>query len=330
MIVTIPAIQAAMIVVTWPNLKIWGFHCHFRHAVQYHYFALIATAPAIAACVCNYLLAQFVVVKSPVYNLPNPLALKSRILPNFVQQDRNSESLIQFRRNLDEVLRVDYPDSLSKAVAIRRWVRQQQARDKHVWMNVRRNHENPHRLLEEQRKGVAGACRRFSYILLGALLSAGLDARIVCFTSSLRRRESHVAVEVWIQELTQWVLLDATCDTAVLVDGKLASALELHEVVVQGQLERIEFERNGTTLEPSPSATAYGRWCRHLFVAMSNAIFDGYAVRLAGPRRLRFLHYSRESPYPRFRKQFLLGLGGCALSLTAMFWALTLLSLGAE
>lgn len=210
MMVTTVAIRAAVILVTRPSdLKDWGFHYHFRHPIQSHHFALIATVLAVAAWVCNYLLAQLVIVKSPVYNVPNPLVLKAHSLPNFIQQDRNSESLIRFRRNLDEILSMDYPDSLSKAVAIRRWVRQQQPQDEHVWLPpFRRNHENPYRLLEEQRKGVPGACRRFSYILLGALLSAGFDARIAWFTNSLRRRgvKSHVTVEVWIEELTQWVL----------------------------------------------------------------------------------------------------------------------------
>jgi len=228
---------------------------------------------------------------------------------------------------------MDYPDSLSKAIAIRRWVRQQQAQDEHVWLPpFRRNHENPHRLLEEQRKGVPGACRRFSYILLGALLSAGFDARIACFTSSLHRSgvRSHVTVEVWIEELTQWVLLDPTYDTVVLVDGKVASALELQEAVVREQLDRITFERNGATLEPCPRPATYGRPCRHLFVAVSNAIFDGYSVRIVGPKRLRFLHYSRESTYPTLRKQVLLGAGGSGLCVSVMFWAWILLSLTAE
>ena len=328
------AIQAAVILVTRASdVKIWGFHYHFRHAIQSHHSALIATVLVVAACVCNYLLAQFVVVKSPVYNIPNPLLFKARSLPTFVQQDRNSESLIHFRRNLDEILRMVYPDSLSKAVAIRRWVRRQQPQDEHVWLPpFRRNHENPYRLLEEQRKGVPGACRRFSYILMGALLTAGFDARIACFTNSLRRRgvKSHVTVEVWIEELTQWVLLDPTYDTVVLVDGKVASALELQEAVVREQLDRITFERNGATLEPHPSPATYGRCCRHLFVAMSNAIFDGYSIRIAGPRRIRFLHYSRGSAYPILRKQLLLGVGGSGLCLSVMFWAWTLLSLSAE
>lgn len=177
-----------------------------------------------------------------------------------------------------------------------------------------------------------GSCRRFSYILLGALLSAGFDARIVCFTRSLHRRsaESHVGVEVWIEELTQWVFLDPTFDTMVQVHGKLASAIELHDAIADGRLDEMAFDRSGVTLEPHPKTEVYGRYCRHLFVAMSNAVFDGYAVRMVGPKRISFLHYSNEAAYPELRKQLLLLVGANGLFLSAVFWAWTLLSMTAE
>jgi len=62
---------------------------------------------------------------------------------------------------------------------------------------------------------------------------------------------------------------------------------------------------------------------------MSNAIFDGYAVRILGPKRISFLHYSREAAYPQLRKQLLLGAGGSGLFLSMVFWAWTVLSLTA-
>ena len=194
---------------------------------------------------------------------------------------------------------------------------------------VKVDHEDPHRLLEEQRSGIPGSCRRFCYILTGALLSAGFDARIVSFTSSLFRRgaKRHVAVEVLIEELDKWVVLDPTFDTLVLVDGRLASALELHEAVVSGRISAITFERNGSALAPHPNPEIYGHYCRHLFMAMSNAIFDGYTVRLFGRKRISFLHYSREVAYPQLRKQLLLGAGSSGLFLGAVFWAWTFLSL---
>jgi Transglutaminase-like superfamily len=308
----------------------WRTFRHLRHAVASHHLALIATALIIVACVCIYFLSQMVVVKAKVYDSFDPREFSARRLPEFVQQNRNSKSLVEFRRYLDGMLSLEYPDSLSKAVAIRRWVRRQQSQDKSVWSTtVKVNHEDPHRLLEEQRNGIPGSCRRFCYILTGALLSAGFDARVVSFTSALTRRGvcRHVVVEVLIEELDKWVLLDPTFDTLVLIDGRLASALELNEAVVGGRLDAIVLERDGSTLAPHPEPEIYGRYCRHLFMAMSNAIFDGYTVRFLGRKRMSFVHYSREATYPQLRKQLLLGAGGGGVLLSMLFWAWTILSL---
>jgi hypothetical protein len=62
------------------------------------------------------------------------------------------------------------------------------------------------------------------------------------------------------------------------------------------------------------TAKLRGLFCKHLFVAMSNAIFDGYAVRMESPRRIRFLLYSRTILYPEVRKQLLLGTAGTSPS----------------
>lgn len=325
------ALLSFAVILTLPAARgHWRAFHHLRHAVRSHHLALIATAFILLTWACVYFLSQLVVVKAKVQDTPNPLEFSARRLREFIPQDRRSKSLAEFRRNLDDVLCVEYADSLAKAVAIRQWVRRQQSQEHAMWSTpVKIDHEDPHRLLEEQRNGIPGSCRRFCYILTGALLSAEYDARIVSFTSSLFRRgvKRHVVVEVLIEELDQWVVLDPTFDTLVLVDGKLASALELHEAVVGGRLSAIAFDRNGSTCAPHPKPEIYGHYCRHLFMAMSNAIFDGYSVRLLGWKRISFLHYSREATYPQLRKQFLLGAGGSGLFLGAVFWAWTFLSL---
>lgn len=326
-------LQVAVLISTKPtSFTHAGLH-QFRHALRSHHFAILAAALVLIACVCGYLVSQIVVLKAPVYNASGRHVLSTRRPPNFIAQNPNSRSLLEFRSYLEGVLDGDYTDSLAKAIAIRQWVRRQQSQDAGMWLvRARRNGENPHRLLEDQRRGVPGACRRFSYIFLGALLSAGFDARIVSFTNSLSRRhvESHVDVEVWIDELHQWVLFDPTCDAVVLVDGRPASAVELHEAVADGELESITFERNGSSLEPHPKVEVYARHCRHLFVAMSNAVFDGYGVRLLGSKSISFLHYSREAQYPALRKQLLLGISANGLLLSVVFWAWTFLSMTPE
>ena len=311
----------------------WGLLRRLGHASPPHRLMVAAIAFMAIFMACTWLLSQMVLVKARVYNAKDPRVFRATELPGFKEQNRNSEALARFSANFEDVLITPYRDSLSKVVAIRRWVRLQQSQDEGVWLpEARVNHEDPHQLLKEQRQGVPGACRRFSYILLGALLSAGFKARVVGFLSSLNRRDArqHAAVEVWLDELGQWVLLDPTCDTVILVDGKLASAIDLHEAIAAGDLTRISFERNGGTLVPHPRAESYQRSCRHLFVAMSNAVFDGHAVRMIGRNRIRFMHYSGEAKYPEFRKQLLLGAGGSSLFLSLLSWTCLLVSLTAE
>jgi hypothetical protein len=142
--------------------------------------------------------------------------------------------------------------------------------------------------------------------------------------------EEHAAVEVWLEDRGQWVLLDPTYDTVILVDGEVASAIELQEAIAVGNLGRISFERNGGMLAPHPRAEFYERYCRHLFVALSNAVFDGHAVRIVGRNRIRFLHYSREAEYPEFRKRLLLGAGSGGLFLSLVLWTWSIISLVPE
>ena len=308
----------------------WPVLWRFRHAFKTHHLAMIAACFVLIAWACVYLLSRIVVAKPSVSNASDPAMFMRRSLPGFVQQNRDAATLLHFRSHVEGAVEGEYPDFLSKAVAIRRWVRRQQSQDASVWLKrARVNHENPLRLLEEQRRGVPGACRRFAYVLTGALLSAGFDARIVSFTNSLFRVgvTRHDVVEVWIEDLGKWVLLDPTFDTLVLIDGRPASAIELEEAIAGRELDRITFDRGGAALEPHPTAESYAKCCRHLFVAMSNAIFDGYAVRVFGPKRIRFLHYSPEASYPVFRKFVLLGIGGSGIFLSVVFWAWTFASL---
>lgn len=303
----------------------------FRRMARADLLALVAATLALLAIVCLYLISRMVVVKARVHNSADPSLFSTRRVSGSVQQDCSSNSLTRFRSNLENVLRDRFTGSLSEAVAILQWVRRQQSQDPNMWKPpFPVNHEDPNRLLEEQRRGVPGSCRRFSYILLGALLSAGFDARVVCFTNRLFspnvQTQSHVVVEVWIEELGKWILLDPSFDTLIVIDGNVASAFELHQLVVLGQWQRLRFERNGSALEPHPNPAAY-MCCRHLFVALSNAIFDGYGVRLFGPRRINFLHYSGVAPYPTLTKQILLGACGGGFFFSLVFGIWTLLSL---
>jgi hypothetical protein len=291
--------------------------------------ALVAAALTVLCCICLRLLSQIIMVKARIVNTSSPSIFSARKLPGFIEQSQGSEALGRFRRHLDQVLSVEYQNSLAKVVAIRCWVRRQQSQDRLVWLTPAGvTHEDPHRLLKEIREGLPGSCRRFSYILLGALLSAGFDARIVGFTNSLNRRDSkqHLLVEVWLEELGQWVLLDPTFDTLITVGGKVASAIELHLAIADADPSRIAFARERGALIPHPRLELFEFYCRHMFVAMSNAIFDGYAIRILGQRRIQFFHFSHDGKYPEVLKHLLLVAACCSLFLGLLFWVSILLT----
>jgi len=276
------------------------------------------------------LLSRMILVKANVYNSTGPVVLSEREVPGFVHQDRHSKSLLEFRHHIEEILQVNGVDSLSKVVALRHWVRCQQSEAKAAWVTERAiDHEDPHLLLRELRAGEPGACRRFSYTLLGAVLSAGFDARFVVFASTLRRRRAlfHAVVEVWIEEMGQWVLVDPTYDCIVLINGKLASAIDLVLALESGDPGSIVFERNGSLLKPAPKSAFLQQCCRHLFLARSNAIFDGYGVRIIGPKRIDFLHYSPQgTKYPNGSKQLLIGLIVVCAAVSIAVWTLSLVA----
>jgi hypothetical protein len=268
------------------------------------------------------LLSRVILIKARVYSSEDRLIFSLRDVPGFCHQDRTSEALVQFQEYLGDLLNVEYPDSLSKAVAIRHWVRCQQPQDAAAWVTERAvDEEDPHRLLRQQRSGLPGACRRFSYILLGALLSAGFDARLLFFASSPYRRRVlfHAIVEVWIVELNQWVLLDPTYDCIMMIGGQAASAIELMSMVENGDLTRVVFDRSGSALEPIPKAKFFQRCCRHVFLGLSNAVFDGYSVRMFGAKQIRFVHYGKEK-YPELWKRTLIGAAGVSLLLSMALW----------
>jgi hypothetical protein len=201
-------------------------------------------------------------------------------------------------------------DSLTKVVAIRKWVREQE--EDAQYYDARGalvdDTEEPERLLDEQKRGVRSACRRFSYILVGALLSIGEDARIIAVTGDIHRSAlEHELVEVWIKELGKWVLVDPTIDALVLIDKHPASALEAYEAVNSGPGGRISFEQNGSR-HRLPPVGDYAKCFKHLFVARTNAIFDGYRYSLLGSKRITFSHFVRPDvePYPqRWKEQIM-------------------------
>jgi hypothetical protein len=178
---------------------------------------------------------------------------------------------------------------------------------------------DPEILLEQQRALTPGACRRFAYVLAGALLGAGIPARLVTLQAFLTDALGHIMVEAWVEHLSQWVLVDPSHDTMFLVDGQHASLLELRRALLAGALNRIRFERNASNLHPPPRMEYFAKIARHAFVLTNERFFTDPPPTRASIWRLRVLHYVDEhaDPYPEFRKKALLAGGvifaGCSV-----------------
>jgi transglutaminase superfamily protein len=270
------------------------------HALEYLSAALVSWT--IALC-CFVYAWRLVCTKVRVMNVSDPAVFEARSLAGFIRQSEEAPSLLAFRTEVAALIKPNM-SNLETAIAIRHWCRSQQTGD---WGTIDISSEDPRLLLDRQRIGISGACRRFAYVFAGALLAAGLDCRVVTVSPSLyKSNSSHTIVEVWISELHKWVLMDSMFDAMFLVDGAPASLLEVHEGLTGGDPGRITFERNGAVSEPTSKIDRdYIEMFEHLFYSMTNAFFDGYQVKLFRSRRIAFAHYVRlgGEPYPEAAKQ---------------------------
>lgn len=263
-------------------------------------FLLLALT--ISCCIAEYFAFRYVLnlifTKSTVYNTNDKAVFTNRKTPrfNFVFQDRESDNLKYFKEEIKEIISRPL-DELSLAIEIRKWGRRQQ-----VNFGPGGSSDNPIELLKEQRAGAPGACRRFGVILTTALVSAGFDARLVGAAPDFNDQSfNHTFVEVWIEKLNKWILIDSTYDCLYLVDGKPASLIEIYETVKKVEYGRISFQRDGSSYFPKPEIfTENGdlspliQSFRHIYFALSNAFADGYCVRFIGEKRINWVHYYDE------------------------------------
>lgn len=98
---------------------------------------------------------------------------------------------------------------------------------------------NPREAYESMRRGEPVLCGNLAEIYAALCEAAGLDARPVGFDLLVREgqfgRDAHAGVEVWSPELGGWVYQDPTFDCYWQVGGRPASALALHDALMDGR-----------------------------------------------------------------------------------------------
>jgi hypothetical protein len=226
------------------------------------------------------------------------------------RQNLETVGLLQFRKNVAHLLNPNWK-TVDTIAALRHWARTQQPSDRQLW-NFPRDADpgdvDPGILLEQQHSLMPGACRRFAYILAGALVSVGIPARLVSLQAFFTDGSGHVMVEAWVADLNKWIVVDPTGDTMFIVDHHYASLLELRKVLLSSSRDRIRFERNGSILEPNPTIKFYTRISKHAFVFKNECLFTDPPRTKASVWRTQVIHYVDElaPPYPESARRTLL------------------------
>ena len=90
--------------------------------------------------------------------------------------------------------------------------------------------------------GIPAQCGNFSTLYVAASTSVGLPfIRVWHFSSADDwNHYGHVVNEVWVPELSRWVMLDPMNNAYVLVDGEPGSVTVVREALLTGQRSRLE------------------------------------------------------------------------------------------
>lgn len=101
----------------------------------------------------------------------------------------------------------------------------------------------PREAYQRMRKGEPVLCGNLAEIYVALCEAAGLTARAVGLSLMVRDgtfgSDTHAAAEIWIPEMGGWIYQDPTFNCYWEVDGKPASALQLHDALMDGRA--IEF-----------------------------------------------------------------------------------------
>jgi hypothetical protein len=109
----------------------------------------------------------------------------------------------------------------------------------------------PREAYEKMRQGRPVLCGNLAEIYVALCEAAGLTARPVGLSVLVRDGlfgvDTHAAAEIWLPEMGGWVFQDPTFDCYWEIDGKPASALSLHNAVMEGR--QVAFAPQSKTTE---------------------------------------------------------------------------------
>ena len=134
---------------------------------------------------------------------------------------------------LDDVLR-GIEDEFKQVTALAGWVN---SRWSHSGSNMPSS-PNPLVILREAADGASFRCVEYSVVMVGASQAMGMPARVVGLKTRLaataRSGAGHVVVEVWLDGLEKWVVVDPQFGYVFRAGGVPLNAVELGAALARG------------------------------------------------------------------------------------------------
>ena len=203
----------------------------------------------------------FKVVQSenPVYN-PNQLfrGFENYYSPRIKQ--------LKQRYNLEKVVEGE-TDEWKRILLLRHWIR---ANIEIENANPAETRGDPFGILDSALAGGRFHCTHYSRVLHAVLNSFGyVTRRLGCGPGLIDDGGHHGVNEVWVNKLSKWVIVDAKYDSHFEKDGVPLSALEIRDLIWQGEKELIVRIKgpDGDLMQPNPDTGAWEtrpdtyRWC---------------------------------------------------------------------
>jgi hypothetical protein len=146
----------------------------------------------------------------------------------------------------------DKNDDFPKALILKEWVMNQVSQ---VGPGITGG--TPYARLQQMRQGKSALCGDMALVYLAALRSIGIESRYVVLSRSLMDNyDTHSTVEVSVDG--KWVVVDPTFNAYFVINGTLASAMDLHQFFLENDNDKhLEIIEGGNVSYPGNLDTYY-------------------------------------------------------------------------
>jgi len=157
---------------------------------------------------------------------------RSRVFP--AREQLGSEDLAYFKHQIAHVTARHYSD-WELANRLREWLTRVSPRRGAPGLATRK----PRVAYQQMLRGLPVLCGNLAEIYVALCEAAGLTARTVGMDVMAREgqlgRDAHAGAEIWIPQMGGWIYQDPTFNCVWDVDGKPASALQLHNALLESR-----------------------------------------------------------------------------------------------